>query len=246
MPDGKSIVAYALSSAALLGPVAYILFAFHDRGRLSYFGAPDDFMQISSLGLLPVVEVVYPAMFFTMLIVGLLSGLRYASHSRQVVLVAVAWIYVSMVLMFLSSTSFWQWVFGGSMALGAITALMTKNTQADVGNELPKLEPMPVSDAEKHFALIYKCVLLCAGIAIAPMCFVKAGMKTAAAQEYYWVIGDQVILGFYGDLALMGGLSLNHVGPTFRFAELKSLEKNMTRQRIGPLSRAPTTKLGNP
>lgn len=230
---------YALSSAAILGPLAYIFFAFHESGRLGYFGAPNDFMQISSFGVMPVIFGVYPAMFFTSLVVGMLYGLRYATPSHQVVLIAVATTLVSIGLFYLSLTPVWRLVFGVTGFIAFISAMLLNPTAADIGNESAKPEPLPEAASTRHFSLLKRYALIFSGIVIVPLAFSQLGVKAAAAQEYYWVSGNEIVLGFYGDLALMGAVRGREVGPMFRFAELKSLETPLSWQRVGPLAAAP-------
>lgn len=242
MPEGKTVVAYALSFAAFLGPVAFIFFGFHEMGRLGYFGAPNDFMQLSSFGVMPVVITVYPAMFITFLVVGILSGLRYASPSHQLVLVVVAFTYVSMVLLYLSLTPTWKWVFGVSTAIGVVAAVALKRNAVEIGNEAPKNKPLPEPVAVNYLRKLQTYILVSSGAVFIPLFFSAAGVKVAATQEYYWVSGGEVVLGFYGDQALMGALNGDEVGPTFRFAELKSIPATLKLQRIGPLRSAPMWK----
>jgi hypothetical protein len=237
--DGKTIIGYALSAAAILGPVAYICFAFIESGRLGYFGAPNEFMQLSVFGILPVIWAVYPPMFVTFLVLGILSGLRYATPSHKIVLVAVATLYVSMVLFYLSLTPTWQWVFAISGSISFVSAIFSSPTMADIGNEQARSEELPKAAAAKHFSFMKRYVLVLSGIVIIPMAFIQSGVKAASTQEYYWVSGSEVVLGFYGDLALMGALSRQEVGPMFRFVELKSLSTPLAWQKIGPLAAAP-------
>lgn len=243
MPNGKVLATYLLSATALLGPLAYILFAFYEMGRLSFFGAPIEFLQISSFGILPVVLTVYPAIFVTFLVVGLLSGVRIATPSRQIVLVAVAFIYASLVFFSLSITTFWRWFFGVSTALGLIVALLVEQHTPDFGNEVDQGKADPQHASINHFYVICRYILLLAGAAFFLWCFSLAGKKDAAITEYYWVTGSEVVIGFYGDHVLLGERRGAEVGPRFRVAELKSLKGSLMQLSVGPLKSASMAKV---
>ena len=246
MPDGKALATYLLSAAALLGPLAYILFAFYEMGRLSFFGAPIEFLQISSFGILPVVLTVYPAMFVTFLIVALLSGVQFATPRRQIVLVAVAFTYVSMVFFSLSMTPLWRWIFGLSTALGIGVALIIKAHTPDFGNEVERVQADPQHASTRHFFAITRYIFVLSGAAVFLLCFSAAGKKDAATTEYYWVTGSNVVIGFYGDHVLLGERRGLEVGPKFRVAELKSLEGSLTQLQVGPLKPASMWKAPGP
>jgi hypothetical protein len=72
--------------------------------------------------------------------------------------------------------------------------------------------------------------------------FFFMGEKAVTKEELYWVVEGEVVIGFYGDLALMAERHDSEVGPKFRLAELKSLDKKMMLLRIGPLKPAPMWK----
>jgi hypothetical protein len=242
MPDGKAFATYLLSAAALLGPLAFILFAFHEMGRLNYFEAPTEFMQLSSFGILPVITTVYPAMFTTFLVVGLLSGVPIASANQKIILIVAACTYGAMVLFYLSLTPTWQWVSGVAIGLGFIAMVLIPRHTPDVGNEKPVLPEDPQHPEIKHYSLLKKCVITLASVGFVLPMYSALGIKDAVTQEHYWVVGNEVVIGFYGDLALIGERSGYEVGPKFRFVELKSSKLSMSYQRIGPLKPAPVWK----
>lgn len=97
MPDQKTLATHLLSAAAMLGPLAYVLFAFYEMGRLSFFGAPIEFLQISSFGILSVVKTVYPAMLVTFVMVSIISGVQFAAPRQKIILVAAAFTYGALI-----------------------------------------------------------------------------------------------------------------------------------------------------
>jgi len=242
MLDGKTAATYVLSAAALLGPLAYILFAFHELGRLSYFEAPTEFMQLSSFGILPVITTVYPAMFITFLVVGLVAGVPFARSNQKIVLVIAACTYIAMVLFYLSLTFVWECVFGIAMALGFIAMIAIPRHTPDFGNEKPDLVGDPQPAEVRHYSFLKKCVLILSSVVVVVPIFAAWGKKEAVTQEHYWVLGSEVVMGFYGDLALMAERRDQELGPRFRFLELKSMKSSMSYQRIGPLKPAPAWK----
>lgn len=242
MLDGKALATYLLSAAALLGPLAYLLFAFHEMGRLNYFEAPTEFMQLSSFGILPVITTVYPAIFFTFLVVGLLSGVPIASSNQKIVLVIASCTYIAMVLFYLSLTAIWQWVFGVAIALGFIAMIAIPRHTPDYGNEKPDLAGDPQPAELRHYSFLKKCMIILSGVVLVLPVFASLGKKEAVTQEHYWVLGNEVVMGFYGDLALIAERRNQEVGPRFRFVELKSMNSLMSFQRIGPLKPAPIWK----
>lgn len=246
MPDSKNLAAYLVSAAALLGPLAYILFAFHEQGRLSYFGAPFDFLQISSFGILPVTTTIYPWILVTFMVFSLVSMVRFSAPGHQVVLIAAAFAYVTAVLFYVSLTLLWQSIFACLTALGLGVAIFKNPHFPGLGNEIskPPLEPQHISI--KHFAQVKRYVLALGGVAIFVFIFTALGKKEAATQEFYWKTQDGVVLGFYGEQVLIGELRGYEVGPEFRFVELKSIQGSMKLLRMGPLKAAPMWKTPGP
>lgn len=246
MPDGKKLATYLLSAAALLGPMAYILFAFYEMGRLTFFGAPIEFLQISSFGILPVVMTVYPAIVVTFVIVSLVSGVQFAAPRRKIILVGVAFTYAALVFYNLSMTPAWRWIFGISIALGIVVALGVKQYTVEFGNEIVADVADPLHQSQRHFYSTTRYIYFLCGAALFLFCFSAAGKKDAATTEYYWVTGGYVVIGFYGDQVLIGERSGLEVGPKFRLAELKSLEGSLTQLRVGPLKAASMWKSSLP
>ncbi|WP_458368725.1 hypothetical protein [Pseudomonas mandelii] len=242
MPDGKSLSTYIFSAAALLGPLAYILFAFHEQGRLSYFGAPVDFMQISSFGIVPVITTIYPWMIVTFLVFSFLSGVRFSVPGQKVVLIAGAVTYISICLFYVSLTPVWKWMFGVIGGVGAIVAISKNNHVPGFGNEAIKAEPEPQHMYLRHIASVKLYFFALAGIAIFVMFFSALGKREAAAQQFYWILNDGVVLGFYGDQVLIGDRNGYEVGPRFRFVELKSIQGSLNLLRVGPLKPVPMWK----
>ncbi|CRM61965.1 hypothetical protein [Pseudomonas sp. 35 E 8] len=237
MQDGKKLVTFILSAAAVLGPLAYVLFAFYEMGRLIFFGAPIEFLQISSFGILPVVKTVYPAIMVTFLMVVIISGVQFASPRRKVILGAAAFTYGALILFNLSMTPMWRWIFGVFIFIGIFSALVIKQFTIEFTNDLGQ-DDEKEQQFIKNFHATSRYIYYLCGAAFFLLCFSAAGSKYASTNDYYWVTGDYVVLGFYGDQVLIGERHGFEVGPKFRVAELKSLEGSLMQLRVGPLKAA--------
>ena len=242
MPEGKAIVTYLVSAAAMLGPLAYILFAFHEFGRLTYFGAPIDFLQISSFGIIPVVTTIYPGMLITFMVLALCSGVRFSSPSQQVALVACAITYAAGVFFYLSTSPLWMWLFGSTSFIGFLVVVFMKRHTPDLGNDAISFKGDPQHPSIKHYETIRRYLFVFIGAAIFCFIYATAGEKDAATRDFYWVMGNDVVIGFYGDQALLGELRGSEVGPKFRLVGLKVLEGTMTKLQVGPLTASPLWK----
>ncbi|NWE18048.1 hypothetical protein [Pseudomonas sp. P7548] len=238
MPDARTIATYLLSATATLGPLAYILFAFYEMGRLNFFGAPVEFLQMSSFGIIPVVTTVYPAIVLTFVMISIVSGVHFATPRGKIILVAAAFTYAALIFFNLSMTPTWRWVFGIAAAVGGLAALGVKKFEVVVSDDFDK--------SAQHLYQTSRYTYCLCGFIVFAMCFSAAGNKNAASDEYYWVTGDNVVLGFYGDQVLIGERRGSEVGPKFRVAELKSLEGSLTQLRVGPLRAASMWKSTSP
>lgn len=242
MPDGKAIATYVVSAAAMLGPLAYIMFAFHEMGRLTYFGAPIDFLQISSFGIIPVVTTIYPGMLSTFMVLALWSGVHVSSPSQKIGLVACAISYVAGVFFYLSMSSLWMWVFGVIAAIGFLIIVFMRRHTPDLGNDEISVKGDPQHPSIRHYYVMRRYLMVFIGSAAFCVIYAFAGEKDAATRDFYWVMGDEVVIGFYGDQALIGELRGSEVGPKFRLVGLKVLERPMTKLQIGPLTSSPMWK----
>jgi len=246
MQDGKTLATYLLSAAALLGPLAYILFAFHEMGRLNFFEAPIEFLQISSFGILPVILTVYPAIVITFIVLSIVSGIKVAAPRPKVILAALAFTIIALILFSLSMTSFWRWIFNICIGLGVFIALAVKEVKVEFGSEADRSDANPNRQFLMHLQTASRNIIFLCGASVFLWCFWAVGKKDAATAEYYWVTGGDVVIGFYGDQVLLGERRGLEVGPKFRLVELKSLEGSLTRLRVGPLQAASMWKSSSP
>ena len=194
MFNGKNVIAYLISIAAILGPLSYIFFAFFESGRLGYYGAPSEFMQISSFGIRPVIDAIYPAVFITLLISGFVMGVKIEKGKRKLIMVGAVAAYSCLALCYVSLTTKWQLIFGISAVICVLASFSIQNHVPDVGNELVEADPLPVSPSIYFFNSMKKAVAFLGILTVITMVWSAAGRKEAATQEFYWVIDRKSVV----------------------------------------------------
>ncbi|AVX22809.1 hypothetical protein DA456_05075 [Pseudomonas syringae pv. atrofaciens] len=239
MPTGKKIITFLVSTAAVFGPLSYLFFALFESARLSYFGAPTEFLQISSFGVLPMVDAIYPALLVTLLLAGLLIGYARLPGSYRYAMAGGVVTYILLVFWYVSLDLRWQWVWGIATMLAAFGTVAINRPLLEIGNEDVGKPAKQLSLTERHTLLMFKGLISCVVILGLVGIWSAVGEKKAATQKLYWVTDKDVILGFYGDLVLTGELNGSKVGPSFKIIELKSVPQALRLSDIGPLSRTP-------
>lgn len=239
MPENKNLVTLIVSISALLGPMSYLFFAAFESGRLDYLGAPTDFLQISSFGIRPIAEAVYPMVMASMLCASFVLVIKNLPGNHKLTLSGAFLTYVFAVVSYDSLTPKWTWIFGVSALVTGLGTLAVWWTSAKIKTDFFRPLPSPKSPAEKLLYLITKMLVVCiVGFTVIGF-WIELGERRAATQKPYWVVGGDVVLGFYGDLALTAELHGTQVGPSFKVVELKSLSGSLSMRSIGPLSAAP-------
>ncbi|MBS7440277.1 hypothetical protein KID96_23410 [Pseudomonas syringae] len=235
MSEGNKPISIALSIVAILGPVSYMLYAFYEIGRLGYFRAPIEFMQLSSFGVMPVIEAVHPGIIFTAIIWTFFGGMRYRTGAGQLASVFAVIGYCFLAISGLSIDERYTFGFGIAGVCAILIALLIPTSVPELGNEEDPIPPLPVPAANKYSDSIRKWILILAAVAVFIGGNIAAGSKKAKQQDEYWIVKNEVVLGFYGDMVLLGELNGKQVGPNFKIAETKSLDVQMRRVKTGPL-----------
>ena len=235
MSVGNKPISVALSIVALLGPISYVLYAFYESGRLGYFRAPIEFMQLSSFGVMPVIEAVHLGIVFTAIIWSFFGGMRYRTGSGQLAVVFALVGYCCLAICALSIDECYQIGFGVAGGCAFFIAILIPTSVPEVGNEQDLIPPLPVPAFVRYSNSIQKWIFILCAIAVFIGGNIAAGSKKAKLQDEYWVVKTEVVLGFYGDKVLLGELNGRQVGPNFRIAETKSLDLSMKRVKTGPL-----------
>ncbi|WP_146189212.1 hypothetical protein [Pseudomonas protegens] len=247
MADGNKLVSILVSSVTLFGPFSYLLYAFYESGRLNYFAAPTDFMQLTSFGIMPVVETVHPGIILTGIVATLLGGMRHGTARDKFVMACGVVGYVSGTVWYISASgSYVRWTFGAIATLCGLIALSLPRHTPDIGNEEEVVPPVARPSAFKYTVSIYNGVIIVSAMFFFLMGYVVAGQKKAETQEKYWMAGNKVVLAIYGEVMLLGELNGQLVGPVFEVVESKSLQSSLIFRKVGPLSPALLAAQGAP
>jgi hypothetical protein len=242
MPENKNLITLLVSIAALLGPLSYLFFAAFESGRLDYLGAPTEFLQISSFGIRPVAEAIYPMVLVSMVFASLAIGIKNLPGTHKLAMAGGILTYGLILFCYISLTPKWQWIFGLAAVVAGLGTLAINRTSDEMKADLIKPLPSPITATEKLFFMMTRMLMVCVFAFTVIGIWIAVGEKQAATQKPYWIVGGDVVLGFYGDLALTAELHGTQVGPSFKIVELKSLSGSLSLRNIGPLSAAPVWK----
>ncbi|MBD9443084.1 hypothetical protein [Pseudomonas sp. PDM04] len=231
-----------VSLVAVLGPFSYGVLALYEIGRLGYFNAPVDFLQLGSFGFADVILKAYPSVIPMAAVVALslrflwLKGIHRAYAALHIVGL------FALLLITLVNSAGWK-IFWICVAAVAVLFLLIKSPPAppEMGNE-PQDNARPVETRDQRF---WRIARLCPPLAFIVFIFgwmVSAyGAKNAELEAFYWCTKDEVVLGFYGDKALTSKLQNGDIGHTFSIRDVKTLTE-LSYQKIGPLKVAPLWK----
>lgn len=235
MPGGSKYLSILVSVVALFGPISYLLYALYESGRLGYFGAPVDFIQLTSFGVLPVIETIHPGVILTVIVLTVLGGMKHATPRDQFRMASGAAGYVAGAIAVIATNNCVKWGFGGFTVICALILLFVNATSPEIGNKEPQASPIPISGAEEYQKYVHRWVFIVSAVVFFCFGYVAAGIKQAEKQIDYWVSDNRVALAIYGNLVLLAELNGNSVGPGFEVLETKSLPKPLILKAIGPL-----------
>jgi len=230
-----SIVSTMVSIAAILGPFSYAVLAIYEMGRLSYFNAPVEFIQLTSFGFSDVIRTVWPMLIPIIAMIALSMRITWMQGIHRVYAVVNTVALVAILMIGVVTNSYWKgaWIV---VAFAAAGFMLLKNMPSppDIGNEV-ELEPKPKETRDQTFWRRARMAPY-AGVAILFLGWMiwAYGSKDSETQSYYWVANDEVILGFYGDKALTSKFVESTVGRSFSIKEVKDL-RDISYQKIGPL-----------
>jgi len=235
MSDGNKLSQIIVSIVTLFGPISYLLYALYEGGRLRHFGAPVEFIQLTSFGILPVVETIHPGIILTAVVMTLLGGMKHATPIHQIRMACGVIGYVAGTVAVIATNEKIKWGFGIVAALCAAVAIVVSAGAPDLGNEQEKPAPIPKSGAEKYENSVRNWVFIVSAVFFFSMGYVAAGIKKAENQTEYWVSGDRVALAIYGNTVLLAELHGQEVGPGFELVETKTLPKPLVLKGLGPI-----------
>lgn len=234
-----SIFTTLVSLVAVLGPFSYGVLALYEIGRLGYFNAPVEFLQLGSFGFTDVILKVYPSVIPIIAVVALASRFLWLKGVHLAYAVVHAIGMLSLLLVYLVSTPSWK-VLWGCLAAAAIVFYLVKSPPPlpELGNEIEeRARPVETRD-EIFWRTARRTPFLIVIAAILAWMISAYGAKDAELETYYWCTKGEVVLGFYGDKALMAHLEDGNVGSTFAIRDIKKLSE-LSYQKIGPLKVAP-------
>lgn len=234
-----SIFTALVSLVAVLGPFSYGVLALYEIGRLGYFNAPVDFLQLGSFGFADVILKVYPSVIPMAAIVALTTRFTWLKGIHRAYAVVHAIGMLSLLLVYLVSNPNWKIVWGCSAAAAVLFCLIkSPPPPPEFGNELEESPKSLETRDDKFWRIARRApfIILIAGI-LAWM-ISAYGAKDAELETYYWCTKSEIVLGFYGDNALMASLQDGNVGSTFSIRDIKTLS-DLSYQKIGPLKVMP-------
>jgi hypothetical protein len=238
MESLKISISQALPFLALFGPIVYVSNATIELGRLEYFNAPSGFVQLTSFG--------FSSMFYNSLEILIilaaniliLFGAKYLHGNDRIGQFFLAFSFNCGIAAYYSLTPLGHWSFGAVFALGVIYGLARSLKIKPATESATADDPGKGGDGDDWNSYVQnvKLIMLSVGVLLWTfILFVKVGMHSAAHQSSYWVSGDEVVIGFYGDHALVGSKSDRVVGQTFKLVATSDLKAGMTLLEVGPL-----------
>ncbi|MDT3230909.1 hypothetical protein [Pseudomonas sp. rhizo25] len=237
-----SVFTTLVSLVAVLGPFSYGVLALYEIGRLGYFNAPVDFLQLGSFGFADVILKAYPSVIPMAAVVALSVRFLWLKgvHRAYAVLHIVG--LFALLLINLVNGAGWK-TFWICVAAVSILFLLIKNPPAlpETGNESQEGSRQVETRDQKFWRIARWCPALAFIVFILGWMVSAYGAKNAELETYYWCTKDEVVLGFYGDKVLTSKLQNGDVGHTFSIRDVKTLTE-ISYQKIGPLKVIPLWK----
>jgi hypothetical protein len=228
-----------VSLVAVLGPFSYGVLALYEIGRLGYFNAPVEFLQLGSFGFSDVILRAYPSVLPMGAVVALAMRAIWMKGVHRVYAVVHTTGMMSLLLFYLVINPNWKIAWGCVASVAVLFCLFkSPPTPASLGNEAEP-EARPAETQDEKFWRIARVAPIFVLMAMSLAWMVAAyGAKNAEIETYYWCTKDEVVLGFYGDKALTSRLQDGAIGHTFSIRDVKTLS-DLSYQKIGPLKVSP-------
>ncbi|KPA95391.1 hypothetical protein PF70_04577 [Pseudomonas asplenii] len=239
-----SVFTTLVSVIAVLGPFSYGVLAIYEIGRLGYFNAPVDFLQLGSFGFADVILRAYPSVLPMAAVAALSIRFLWLKGIHRAYAVVHITALFALLLINLGNSTEWKFAWGGIAALAVLFLLFKTPPQpAEIGNEIQQEARAAETSDQKFWRLAKLTPILSVIIFILGWMVSAYGAKSAELQSFYWCTKDEVVLGFYGDKVLTAKLLNGDIGPTFSIRDVKTLA-DMSYQKIGPLKVIPLWKPG--
>ncbi|QHF08625.1 hypothetical protein [Pseudomonas syringae] len=236
MAASKLSFGNTLPFLALFGPIVYVSNAMIELGRLEFFNAPSGFVQLTSFGFSSIIGNSLEILFILILNLLILFGTKYLRGWAQVGQYFLAISFTCGIAAYYSLTPIGWWGFGSVFACGLIYGMSRDLKSFKIKNEpLVSDSDASVDDWKDYADLSRRLIFISVTLLLLLGLFYKVGQHSAANQTSYWISGDEVIFGFYGDHALVGVRDDHVVGVTFKLKLIRELASGMTRLDVGPL-----------
>jgi len=227
------IVGTIIAALALIGPFAYLCLALFELGRLHYFNAPTDFISLGNFGIYPLLSKVIPVVMPMLMIMGVFVSAYTARGKVRVIRICAALGMMFSLLSVYSATSFWKWGFGIAMVLCILPGLLLDQNIPDVGNTVPEEKPIPEHVSIVSANRLRRSVIWLIPIALFSWVLHAAGMRDAESQKDFWMAEKGVIVGFYGETALLMEMDGQAITANFEIIKLEDAGK-LVLKPLGP------------
>lgn len=182
-----SVFTTLVSIVAVLGPFSYGVLALYEIGRLGYFNAPVDFLQLGSFGFADVILKAYPSVIPMAAVVALsmrflwLKGVHRAYAALHIIGL------FALLLITLVNGAGWK-IFFVCVAAVSVIFLLIKSppTPPDLGNELQDDERPVETKDQKFWRIARLCPALTLIVFILGWMVSAYGAKNAELEAYYW------------------------------------------------------------
>lgn len=234
-----SIFTTLVSLVAVLGPFSYGVLALYEIGRLGYFNAPADFLQLGSFGFADVISKAYPSVIPLMMVVALAARFIWLRGIHLAYAAVHALGMISILLVYLVGTPSWR-IFWAVLAFTIVLFCIFKGAPplAELGNEPDQPAKLKETRDDKFWRITRRMPFIFLIVFMLGWMISAYGAKAAQLEVYYWCTKEEVVLGFYGDNALTTRLQNGNVGHTFAVRDIKTLS-DLSYQKIGPLKVEP-------
>lgn len=235
---GVDLLTTLIAAFALLGPALYVMAACFEFGRLSYYQAPVGFVQFGSIGIFDVLSgaggyAVYGLMILFSIVFFL------AGSGRRRVVVGAAIISMNAILLVTNSSQLkWQLTLGAVAVIAFAVALFTNAppSKQEILPDIDAASEAPIDELSVANSVMK--LMLCIALFVAwGFVLVSAGMSSAERQRIYWSVGNELVLGFYGENVLTTTYMNGEFGGSYRFQKLDDFSKQgMTQRKFAHMS----------
>lgn len=228
-----------VSVVTVLGPFSYAVLGMYEIGRLDYFGAPFDFMQLGSFGIADVILKAYPVALPICACLVFAYRVTWLSGPHRLFAIIHTVLMFSLLIVGVVINPKWKMAWGCVAVLTGLYCFFKGPPEhSEPGNEIERAAPI-IETRDQRFWRRARRVPAFGLFTLVLMWLVSAyGAKEAQTQTYYWHAEGEVVLGFYGDKALTAKFQDGILEKVFYIRNVQDL-KGLRRFKLGPLSVSP-------